>query len=549
MLPSAATSYYDSQRESTLEFLALAGELWGPHPPRDFDSWFGRNVDDLVAAAMVGQQQVIADSDSYVAAVLEETGVSVAAEVAARPRALVGVASDGRPLDSLLYGSVIHAKGKIADGAPASVAWDLGLQALTVRMHTLLADTARAATGLSIAARPRVGYVRMLVGRSCSRCAILAGRFYPYSAGFLRHPQCNCRHIPANEDTADDVRTDPRRFFDSLSEAEQDKAFTIAGAQAIRDGADMSQVVNARRGAHGLEVAGSSLLHRGLVRRDVYGQQLHTTTEGVTKRGIAGRAIRARGRDAATTPRLMPEAIYEIAESRNEALRLLRMNGYVVDGPRHAAPDVTHRPQSGTTVTKPEVEHPKASSDGNGPTGPIGPKKPGTGGGGDDGGEGDGWHGHTRGYQHPHSQPIWSEAERVARQRELGINLNGEQLYQHEVEAVERLQALGHEFEWIPRSWLPTNDAIWKTNGGIEFDLKSTGSKYDAISTHLRRSVIKARAQDVVKENFIIDLGPRWLTDKLRGQLSRYNARNPDNRIVGLWVIAKGELTRIDQVE
>ncbi|MBM4549367.1 hypothetical protein GS445_06640 [Rhodococcus hoagii] len=244
----------------------------------------------------------------------------------------------------------------------------------------------------------------------------------------------------------------------------------------------------------------------------------------------------------------MPEAIYEIAGSREETLRLLRMNGYVVDGPvQRGAPTSMRRAQS--AVAKPDVEQPEASTGGNGPIGPIGPKKPRTGGGGDDGGSGEGWHGHTRGYQHPHRQPTWSEAERVDRQAALGIDLHGEQLYQHEVEAMERLQALGHEFEWIPRSWLPTNDAIWKTNGDIEFDLKSTGAKYDAIGTHLRRSVAKGRAQGVVKENFIIDLGPRRLTDKLKGQLSRYNTRNPENRISGLWVIAKGQLIPIEQID
>lgn len=549
MIPSAASSYYESQRNTTLEFLQIAAELWGASPPRDFDSWFGRRVDELVAAAMVGQREVISGSDAYVASVLDETGVSVAAEVLAQPAALIGVASDGRPLDSLLYGPVITAKGKIADGASPAVAWDSGLQSLAMRFHTLLADTARAATGLSIAARPRVGYVRMLVGRSCSRCAILAGRFYPYSAGFLRHPQCNCRHIPASEDTADDVRTDPQKFFTSLGEAEQDKVFTKAGAQAIRDGADINQVVNARRGAHGLDVAGSSLLDRGLVRQSVYGRQLHTTTEGMTRRGLANKSLRARGRDPKTTPRLMPEAIYELAGSREEALRLLQMNGYVVDSPvRRAAPTLMQRAQS--VAAKSEGAQPEASSGGKGPIGPIGPRKPRTGGGDDDGDSGDGWHGHTRGYQHPHRQPVWTEYERVLRQKSLGIDLHGEQLYQHEVEAVERLLALGHELEWIARdSRLPTNDAIWKSNGGIEFDLKSTSAKYDAVKTHLKRSVIKARAQAVVKENFIVDLGPRGLSEKLQRQLSQYNERNPENKIVGLWVLARGDLVRIDQTE
>lgn len=42
--------------------------------------------------------------------------------------------------------------------------------------------------------------------------------------------------------------TGPGDYFESLDRAEQDKIFTKAGAQAIRDRADINQVVNARRG-------------------------------------------------------------------------------------------------------------------------------------------------------------------------------------------------------------------------------------------------------------------------------------------------------------
>src|SRR5690348_18342012 len=32
---------------------------------------------------------------------------------------------------------------------------------------------------------------------SCQRCAILAGRWYRWSQGFLRHPRCDCVNLPA----------------------------------------------------------------------------------------------------------------------------------------------------------------------------------------------------------------------------------------------------------------------------------------------------------------------------------------------------------------
>jgi hypothetical protein len=81
-----------------------------------------------------------------------------------------------------------------------------------------------------------------------------------------------------------------------MSAAEQDKVFTKAGAQAIRDGADPAKVVNARRG---MQTAADGRLY---------------TTEA------AGR----------TASRLMPEQIYREANgSRDEAIRLLRRFGYI----------------------------------------------------------------------------------------------------------------------------------------------------------------------------------------------------------------------------
>lgn len=187
-----------------------------------------------------------------------------------------------------------------------------------------------------------------------------------HAANNLIVSNCDCIHVPATEDTSDDLRTNPEDYFESLSHAEQDRVFTKAGAQAVRDGADMNQVVNARRGAVGLSRAGGRLTReeqrmlrggrdRGrLQRTDVFGQQVFTTTEGTTTRGVAGRRLREQGagtvREAAETvtrrgragdvqrrvsrrrvqtPRLMPESIYEIASSRDEAVRLLRRFGYI----------------------------------------------------------------------------------------------------------------------------------------------------------------------------------------------------------------------------
>lgn len=110
-------------------------------------------------------------------------------------------------------------------------------------------------------------------------------------------------------------------------------------------------MVNARRGAVGLTPAGARVtaeeakalrggLERGRLRaQNVFGQQHFVTTEGVTSRGVAGVRLGAKvdGRKAAgaryrsaRTPRLMPESIYQIAESRDDAIRLLTRFGYIL---------------------------------------------------------------------------------------------------------------------------------------------------------------------------------------------------------------------------
>lgn len=125
-----------------------------------------------------------------------------------------------------------------------------------------------------------------------------------YDANGIIVSNCDCTHIPAIEDRAGDFRTDPQALARSgritdLTEAEQ---------RAIGDGADLSQLVNARRGRSGL---------RGM-----------TTTEGATRRGLAGQRLGAgRGQRAV---RLTPEGIYAQAGSHAEALDLLHQHGYLL---------------------------------------------------------------------------------------------------------------------------------------------------------------------------------------------------------------------------
>lgn len=311
-----------------------------------------RYVSTLLPVLESAQQNAADAGAAYVEAALEEQNIDTAPVGEVNTSALVGVAADGRSLASLLLEPIIRVKQAIGAGWTVPQALQSGRSRLDTILQTEVADAARVATGIGVVATPRVGYVRMLTLPSCARCVILAGRFYRYSAGFDRHPNCDCIHVPADEDTSGDLRTDPKAYFESLPEPEQDRIFTKAGARAIRDGADMNQVVNARRGAAGLNTAGRRLTReeqrilrggreRGqLQRTTVYGQDVFITDEGLTRRGLAGSRLGAWSKDTtkrrgeryrrAQVPRLMPESIYEIADGREEAIRLLRRFGYII---------------------------------------------------------------------------------------------------------------------------------------------------------------------------------------------------------------------------
>jgi len=305
-LPPSAESYAAAQRKEIQAAVAAVGRQWRQMTP-DFNSSWARISSPLMAITSTAQSRVAYGAQAYIPAVLEETGQlkSVAPVADVLVYGLVGVAGDGRPVDSLLYGAVTNAKTAVAEGATALQALRSQSSWLSMTVGTLLSDTGRQSESLAMGVRPVSGYVRMLTPPSCSRCAILAGRWYRSGAAFQRHPGCDCRHIPASESVGSDLTVNPAEYFDTLSAAEQDRIFTNAGAEAIRNGADINQVVNARRGMQAAQIGGRDVL---------------ITTEGTTRRGLAYRPGR---------PRLMPETIARVATDKADYLRLLSANGYL----------------------------------------------------------------------------------------------------------------------------------------------------------------------------------------------------------------------------
>lgn len=288
-VPEAAVVYYAEQQRITQTALILAAELWRRVEWQNLDSSWLRLRNPFVVLLSLSQRQAAAGADPYMRRVLAETGQTSRRAGTVRADAFAGIASDGRQLDTLLYEPVIKVKQAVNEGLDRDEAMRAGALSLDRIVATQVQDAGRAAVGTAIVAHLDIkGWVRMLNPPSCARCAVLAGRLYRWNDGFERHPLCDCRHIPASEDIADDVRTDPDTYFWSLTAEQQDRYFTEAGARAIRDGADLIRVVNMR---------------------------------GVDR---AGRRRKS--------SRLMPEAIYEQAgDDRDEAIRLLRRNGYLFE--------------------------------------------------------------------------------------------------------------------------------------------------------------------------------------------------------------------------
>ena len=301
MWPEAAAKADAELRRLELLAVALGRRFWRHVRLDDLSGSWLAAVERLAPMLEPVQLSAASAGASYGASSLAAQGVYEAPAAFVDPRGFVGSSPDGRPLAGLLYSAVPGVKGFIANGMDPRAALRSGGALLDRNMRTLVSDTGRAAASVDVASRPRTGYVRMLNPPSCSRCALLAGRFYRWNKGFQRHPGCDCRHIPSTEAVAGDLTTDPYAYFGSLSEAEQDRLFGKASAQAIRDGGDVFQVVNAKRGVKPGGV----------------------TTEGTSRRGNYGNT---RGQ------RLTPDAIYARKLPRDETLRLLEQYGYVLPG-------------------------------------------------------------------------------------------------------------------------------------------------------------------------------------------------------------------------
>lgn len=327
MVPESSVDHYRRQQHLTAAVLIAARREWARlGTGQDFDIVWRQAGTRIVLLVEAAQRAAAVDATAYIGRALDELGLTddLAAQVA--PSAFAGVASDGRPLETLLYEPVIRAKQTVAAGQAPDAALLTGRHLLDMLIETQVADAGRAASSVAIAGRPSVGgFVRMLQLPSCARCVVLAGKFFKWNEGFRRHPRCDCRHIPVQHETwaqAEGLVSDPLRSIRSG----QVTGLSAAERRAILDdGADAGQVINAQR---------------GMYTATAYGRRLKSTTEGTTSRAVAGRTLGATRQAApadgdryrrARTPRLRPEEIYRLAgDDRTEAIRLLTRFGYLI---------------------------------------------------------------------------------------------------------------------------------------------------------------------------------------------------------------------------
>lgn len=226
------------------------------------------------------------------------------------PTPFAGVSALGYPISEPIVATIDARVPAPVEELPAPW-WDdptLFQAAVAQLVASEVQDTARSAGQAEMYAQGHQRYVRVLVPPSCKRCAVLAGRIYRTDAAFDRHPGCDCTSEPvASLDDALErgLVVTPEDAF----ERGWVRDLTKAESQAVRDGADITTVINSSSGIYNAEI---------------FGRRVKATRYGTTRRSAWRKA------HPSQLVRLRPEAIYKIAAGdRADALRLLRLYGYL----------------------------------------------------------------------------------------------------------------------------------------------------------------------------------------------------------------------------
>jgi hypothetical protein len=312
--PSPETQAHVEARRQLSEATARATHQAWRQIDQDhiYTSWLGL-LARVVAIVSGGQLAAAQSTNLWLARLLGPADPDRPDADQVDPAMLAGVDGAGRPLAAVLMAPMWAALRLVTQGKPIVPAMAHGQALLDTIVRTAVADAGRAADQTGMVARREVtNYVRVTEGGACSRCIVLAGiRVGGVSTAFKRHPNCHCGMEPF----------DAKDVYDQMTPAQRKKTFGEAGMKAIDAGADISQVVNARK---------------GMTTATAFGRTLQTTTAGTTSRGIAGKALQnlqkvpGQRYRVSQTPRLMPEEIFRLADNRDHAIRLLRQHSFIV---------------------------------------------------------------------------------------------------------------------------------------------------------------------------------------------------------------------------
>jgi hypothetical protein len=322
--PSTGTDadYYRAQQRIVRVAVDQAQTAWRQLDPREASaSWVEEVRPQVVTAVEEAQQESAALAPLYIAGTLLAAGAVSAPLALLVASAFVGLAANGLLISALMdFAFGYYRRAKAAD-VPETEARALGLAKLLTYVSTETDDTARLAVHVGAVVEPEIaGYERVVTLPACGRCILLSGRLYRYSTGFLRHPRCDCSMRPVTSEQWREGGTSrsPQALFDGMTRAQQDKAFGKGEAAAIRAGADIGRVVNARRAGQ-VYVAG--------------GYEL--TREAITSRGI-GRQLGALAKQGgryrrSQVPRpTAAQLVNAMGGNQEELIRQLRRFGYLM---------------------------------------------------------------------------------------------------------------------------------------------------------------------------------------------------------------------------
>lgn len=310
---------------------ALAG-LWSQVDPEAFDASYSAVLPQIEAMVYNGQLSAARRSQRAMDAFdsaweLPPQGIQVV------PEAYAGVAADGYDIVNTLSLAPFYMKQAMTNTGDPEAAMRAGYAYTAAKAGNHINDAGRNADRVGLNARTYDGYIRICSPGACSRCIQLIGMSSSETA-FLRHPQCRCKAAPVPEggEIGAGIAESPREFFDNLTEAEQNRRFTKAGAEAIRLGADISRVVNARRGATGISYGQRDDFLRSPKWRRMQQVNIGTATNPImvyqTHELTGQRAMRRyQYRDGI---RLMPESIIRSTRSKELMRERLRHYGYIV---------------------------------------------------------------------------------------------------------------------------------------------------------------------------------------------------------------------------